>query len=218
MKIKFAISSHNLFWKTTYPIVVNSLIESSVPAEDIYFFVGGCHETKKIEGYSVNLYHVDHNSIDFTALISVLELGLKSDYWFLLHDTCSVGANFFKAVKEFKYDESDAVKLCPKLSMNIGAYKQLYLESIYSDIMELKNKDHSEEAVQHYKKLAVLKEDFIFDRSEKVLVYNTTPRFYEGPFDYYKNGIPRVISYFSDLDLFKMQANWTTKEKYELNL
>lgn len=218
MKIKFAISSHKLFYETTYHTLVDSLIKSGVPKEDIYFFIGGYPEYEKIEKDGVNLYFVDHNSIDFTGIISVLDLGLKSDYWFLLHDTCYVGNNFYNKVCNFDYKEADAVKMYFTVSMNMGAYKQSYLESIKDSLFEFKNQNYSLESLHHYKKICVQKEDIFFNNAKNLLTYNTTPGTTEGPLDYYQNGILRVIEYYSDIDLYKIKANWFTKPQYELNL
>lgn len=218
-KIKFAISSHKNFYETTYPIIVNSLINSGVPKEDIYFFIGGFHSyEKRLDNNGINLYTTDHNSIDFTGLISVVDLNLEADYWYLLHDTCYVGNNFYNKVCSFDYKDVDVVKMYSDVSMNIGAYKQSYLESIKNYLFEFKNQNYSLESIHHYKSVCVEKEDIFFNNAKSRLVYNNNLCITEGPSDYYQNGTLRIIEYYSDMDLYKIKANWAVKSQYELNL
>jgi hypothetical protein len=220
MNIKFSISSHKDFYTTTYPIVVKSLLNSGVPAEDIYFFIGGYKENKLIENEDkINLFNVDHNSIDFTGLISIIEFNLKADYWFLLHDTVYVGPKFYNFVSTFNYDECDVVKLDLGVSMNIGSYKQSYINSIEGNILEFKNTDYSIESIQKCKKLAVSTED-VFFQTNNHLIYNRTPRRIEGPINFYKinKDSLRIIEHYDDIDLHKIKLNWFNKENYSLEL
>lgn len=219
MKVKFAISSHKNFYETTYPIIVNSLINSGVPKEDIYFFIGGFSSyDQQPNNEEINIYTTDHNSIDFTGLISVVDLNLKADYWFLLHDTCYVGDRFYNIVSNYNYENVDAVKMCNDVSMNMGSYKQSYLDDIKEELLKYKNTNYSQESLQHYKSLLVQKEDLFFHKTKNKKEYNSTLRLTEGPLDFYKNGIPRIIEYFEQMDLYKVKANWYPKPTYELNL
>lgn len=215
MQIKFTISSNINFAETTFPYIINSLLEAGVPPEDIYFFIGGYREYSKKDS-KVNMYHVPHNSIDFTGLISVQDLNLKSEYWFLLHDTCTVGKDFYKKLHSNNHT-ADTIRLSSGMSMNIGAYKQEYLDSINFQILEFKNQAYDPETINQYKTKCVDRED-TFLRTPNSEVYCKSGCTTEGPLDFYKNGVPRVVEYYSDLDLYKIKANWVGKDKYELNL
>jgi hypothetical protein len=216
MKIKFAISSNINFYKTTHPIIVESLLAAGVPNNDIYFFVGGYHEYVKVDD-KVNFYFVNHNSIDFTALVSVLELNLTSDYWFLLHDTCFVGTNFYNAILSYEHT-TDVVKLRPILSMNIGSYKQSYLESIKTKLIsEFKNCDYSEKVIDFFKRKCIRREDYFFDHSD-VNIYSDMGERIQEPTDYYNTGVFRIVEYYHRLDLYKTKANWDQKSTYEIKL
>jgi hypothetical protein len=218
MKIKFTISSHINSYEKTYPVLVSSLLDSGVPAKDIYFFIGGSHRYSKIPNDDgINVFETDHNSIDFTGLISVLDLNLKSDYWFLLHDTCYVGLNFYNFISNFNHNNADVVKMYFSISMNIGSYKQTYLENIKPQLMEFKNQDYTSETLQYFKKLSIQKED-IFLNTPTNLIYNTSPGITEGPIDFYKNGSSRVIEHYNDIDVHKLKSNWFIKSQYGLNL
>jgi len=214
MKVKFTISSNISFFQKTYEVLVKSLINSGVPKKDIYFFVGGASTFEKIEK-EINFYFVNHNSIDFTGLISVLELQEKSDYWFLLHDTSYVGPSFYQKIKAFTYD-TDVVRLSPHVSMNIGAYKQEYLESIKDRLLEFKNTDYSIESINYFKNKCVENEDCFFKTTKSN--FYTSNHTVEGPVDFYKNGVPRIIEHYNEIDLHKVKANWVGKSRYELNL
>lgn len=214
MKLKFTISSNINFFQKTYKLIIESLIKSGIPKQDIYFFVGGSDNFKKINE-DVNFYFVNHNSIDFTGLISVLELKEKSDYWFLLHDTCYVGDLFYEKIKSHNY-ETDVIKLNSNISMNIGAYKQEYLESIRSRLLEFKNTNYSIESINHFKNKCVDNEDCFFKIRNST--FYTSNHTVEGPIDFYKNGVPRIIEHYNEIDLHKVKANWVGKPRYELNL
>jgi hypothetical protein len=193
------------------------MIDSGVDPKDIYFFIGGHQEYKKIENeLGVNLYHANHNSIDITGLISVLELGFESDYWFLLHDTITVGPNFAKAVSSVKYNDTTITMTSDGLSMCIGAYPKSHLDKLRDKIISLKNTNYSPEGLQNAKKLAIQTEDFFL--YPKTQFYNNKPRLTKGPIDVYGNGIMRIIEYFPDIDLYKIKANWHPKENYEMKL
>lgn len=214
MKIRFAISSHNAFYKTTYHVIINSLLKSGVPANDIFFFIGGNDKYERLDS-QVNLYKVDHNSIDFTGLISVLDLGLESDYWFLLHDTCYVGQDFYKKVCNFTYD-SEIVKLSSGISMNIGSYSQVYLNSIKDQINLYKNQNYDNESLQVLKRRLIQDEDCFF-KGDNVPFYSINNSS-DDPIDFYNNGILRIVEHYNDIDLHKVKANWCGKSVYELNL
>ena len=210
MKIKFAISSHKNFWEHTYDVIVSSLLESGVPNEDIYFFIGGLDKYEKINN-KINLYLVPHNSIDFTGLISVVELGLESDYWFLLHDTCYVGPNFYKCIQEHNHT-TNTISLSFDLSMNMGSYKQSYLNKRKNDIINYKNIDDN--SLQNYKHRLIRDEDVFLTKED---YYTGETRQYLGEEIFY-NGVSRMKEYFPKIDLYKLKANWYNKTEYSLTI
>lgn len=218
MDIKFAISSNSNFANVTCPLLVNSLLDSGVPPEDIYFFIGGYKHYAQTHT-TPNIYKVNHNSFDLTALISVVDLGLKADYWFLLHDTMKAGENFYTKLKSFPIDpSSNTIQLkSGNSSMNVGLYKQSYLDEIKPQLIssEYKNTDYGNpESLQRYKQKAVHKED-VFLRSNK---YMSSFIVKHNSIDYYFNNIPRKVIHYPDIDLYKIKANWANKSTYELNL
>lgn len=205
MKTKFTISSHVDFYQKTYPYVVGSMLECGVPAEDIYFFIGGCDKCEQVPSPDVNVWKVDHNSIDFTGLIAVLDLGLKADRWFLLHDTLYVGPNFYSCVNEYPGNPV-AVAMSKLWSKNMGSFSQEYLESIAPTLLgEYKNKDLGREVAHRFKTMNI-------ETENRFLVgdgcyTSKTPEIKHTAVDFYRTGTPRDIQYYFDIDIYKVQSH-----------
>lgn len=215
MKTKIAISSHIGFYEKTYPIIVNSLLNSGVNENDIYFFIGGCEKYEKIDS-RINLWKVDHNSIDFTGLISVLDLELTSDRWFLLHDTLYVGSNFYSAISNKTSDKKviNMSRLWPK---NMGSYSQSYLEEISETLLtEYKNKDLSLEYTKKFKEMNVktenrflLNEDFFTEKMPYILQRTT---------DFYSSNTMRDIQHYPEIDIYKIQSSENYPGNYNIKI
>jgi hypothetical protein len=223
MNIKFAINSYIKFWETTIPILVSSMIKSGIDSNDIYVFVGGYDEYISIPNdYDIKIYGVPHNSIDFTGLISLIELDLENEYWFYLHDTCYVGPEFYNKIKNFDYPvEFNSVSVTNGPSMNIGLYKLSIIENNKEKILNKKNKDYSLEKTLEWKRLNVMWEDDIIGRGP--LFYCNyglvdRPQDREEFNNIYGTDTKRAIEYFTELDLYKVKANWNPKDQYEINL
>lgn len=212
--LKFAISSNKTFSPTTYKIVVNSFLDAGVPAEDIYFFSGGYTEYRKVDNpEGINYFEVPYSSMDFNSLISILELGLLADYWFVFQDTGFVGKEFYTKVKSYDYSVPVIPLTNQGFSMNIGAYSHQYIQSIRTDVLALRNTGN----LSDFKSTLVLYEDrFLANHRDKA--YTKIPPDITGPVDFYSNGVPRIIHYYEELDLYKTKANWELKSKYEINL
>jgi len=148
---KIAINSNINFVETTLPIIVNSLLESGIKEDDIFYFVGGHNHSQKriIEKYpTLNYFELDHNSIDFNALIAITEFKLAANYWLVLHDTCFVGKNFKLRMDSIEL-RGNTIPLNLGTNMNIGFYKYEYLLKIALEINKFKNTDYSKEALQY---------------------------------------------------------------------
>jgi hypothetical protein len=223
MNIKFAINSYIKFWETTIPILVSSMIKSGIDSNDIYVFVGGYDEYISIPNdYGIKIYGVPHNSIDFTGLVSLIELNIENEYWFYLHDTCYVGSEFYNNIKNFKYpDEFKSVSVTNGFSMNMGLYTWQLIKEKQNMIISKKNSDYSVESILKYKKMGIEWEDSIIGRGP--LFYCNyglvdRPQDREEFNNIYGTDTKRAIEYFTELDLYKVKANWHLKDQYEINL
>jgi len=216
MKTKFAISSHINFHEKTYSRLVDSLLVCGIPPEDIYFFIGGCETYEEIHGQGVHVWKVDHNSIDFTGLVSVVDLKIESDRWFLLHDTTYVGTDFYCKVKE-KKSSSKVIDMSQLFSKNMGSYSQEYLNEITPTLLErYKNKDLSIESTREFKAMNVKTEN-IFLKAEEFFNMEK-PIITEHKIDFYGTNTPRSIQYYPGVDLYKVQSYYNSPGNYNIQI
>jgi len=217
--IKIAISSVKKFSDHTLPVLIPSLIESGILAEDIYVFEGG-HDERSVEEYHGSTkIKVAHNSFDLTALIDIAENKIESDYWFLMHDTCIVGPKFGELVKNIPENKPNAVALgvmhdANYFNMNIGAYKYSFVLENKDKIIALKGTDYSPEGILETKRKAIAAEDILLSQHTNQRPYE--PRYNQDQYKEFEAIVPnpfggkalRRVRYFGALDLYKYQANW----------
>lgn len=207
-------------------IALTKLISSLKKSPDykkfpIYVFIGGYYDiSTPLKSYNENITYIkcNHNSIDFTGLIGIMEFFPQNDeYYFYLHDTCMVGPNFLDNISKINLNNVSSLRLKEYPSMNIGIYSNKLIHNNKSTLLELKNTDPNK--TQEFKKKGVDMEDIIFrnDPNNKLINNKDNSLYVDGPFDIYKTGIPRIIEYY-DLDLFKLKANWKIKDQYELRV
>jgi hypothetical protein len=216
MKTKFAISSHINFYQKTYPYIIGSMLEHGVPAEDIFFFIGGCEKYEKVEGAEVNVWKVNHNSVDFTGLVSVLDLGLKADRWFLLHDTLYVGPEFYPTILNHP-TQPDVIAMSQLWSKNMGSLSQAYLDNIAPVLLsEYKNTRLDKDAAHQFKTMNIATENRFLVCQD----YYTTQRpiIKESAIDFYQTGTPRDIQYYFDIDIYKVQSHTAIHQPGNYNL
>ena len=208
--------------------IASKKLIDSIPKEISMLLVEGGHTETRIEiNYvksviNVHLF-VEHNSIDFTAVIALLEneeeLKAKFDLpkmWFYIHDTCEiVDSKLFLECLNKEYTQS--YSLCKPPSMNIGIF-------LHNDFLEhkeelLKFKSSTSPSIQeinHLKQLGVIKEDFI--AKKKNLSFLDT-RITKSEYFYYPgSSVKRIQEYYKNVGLVKYKANWNVKKNYELNI
>lgn len=214
-------------------IVINSYVKNtevalkkllnSFPHKEInlIIFIGGNTAADYVieQSESATTVYCPHNSIDFTGLISLIELEkkLKSfNHFFYLHDTCVAGKDFISKLKSINKEPSKSYSL-KFPSMNMGIYEYEFLIQNKEKILEFKNLSHKEKDAQIFKQKCVKSEDFIFKLNEKNHIFLNSKRIVEEPCDYYKTGVLRRVEHYLGLDLYKIKANWSgSKTNYEL--
>ena len=219
-KIKIVINSHK-----SGTIALNKLLDSLKKCDEfknysIIIFIGGYYDND--DGYyenkdeNITYVYCNHNSIDFTGLISILEyLPKKDEYYFYLHDTTVVGPSFLKNLNDIDLKNVTSMRLRPKVSMNMGIYSNELIHNSRDILNEFKNTD--ENKLQYYKNKGVNDEDIIFNNDNNSKIINNKDNFVSvsEPYDYYNTGVMRIVEYYN-IDLYKIKANWESKEKYEL--
>jgi hypothetical protein len=213
--MKFIVSTNKTFINMTYPKIVGGLLDAGVPNNDIIVFEGdNSHYEWVNTKEQIHYYKVPHNSMDFNGLISVIELGFQSDRWFVLHDTCIIGPNFYNYVKNFKHEYPVTPISSFVACMNLGSYSHDWLIQNRQEILTLKNTGDLSE----YKKKLVLLEDYFLNPYKEFSHYVNKKPIVIDSYDIYGNGIPRITWHFEDIDLGKSKANWHPKDNYELGL
>lgn len=194
--IKFIISTHKNYQTETLPVLLNSLINTSgIPASEILVVSGGWSRYTETVEDGVQYYNVCHNSFDYTGLIHIMANDIKSDYWFLMHDTCEVGSDFYNKVKSAVSNQAyDHISVDGRGFTNIGLYSWDFLVKSKVYIMSLLNCN---------KQRAMFAEQFLF-RMGKSHTFGGSLEFI-GVTDRYQTGTMRHILYYKDVDLYKFQ-------------
>jgi len=218
-------------------IVINSYIKNKLALDhlldsmklhrcfkeyEIIVAIGGYYE---IPDYVIekdeNIVYIkcNHNSIDFTGLIALCELynDKTEEYYLYIHDTCKVGNDFFSLLNSIDTTGVTSMKLNYSYSMNMGIYSQSIINLSKDFLMTQKNTD-PEKSLQ-YKAHCVGTEDHITNTDKTVkIIGNHRGPVVSGPTDYYNNGTLRRVEYYSNLDIYKIKANWGQNHNYTLNL
>jgi len=131
---KFIISSHISSHLITLPKLIKSLKRNNIKDENIICVIGG----SKFDYIEDNNIFVTHNSFDHTAIITIIENKLKSNFWFVTHDTSEMGPDFYNLLKRFKV-KHHYTALTEMAWMNIGLFSQDYINQNKDYILSLKN-------------------------------------------------------------------------------
>lgn len=212
--MKIVINSHN---KSS--IALNHLIDSMKMYDEykeyeIVVVIGGYFDKPNYEittNGNITYILANHNSIDFTGLITLSELYSNdvNQHYLYLHDTCRVGANFYKKLKalETTIANVSSIKLNKKFSMNMGIYSQRLINQ-FKDFLATK-KNTKESDTMKFKSVD-FNEDHLFKNDpSNILLENYDGWLVMGPpTDYYKTGTMRIVEYYPNLDLYKIKANW----------
>ena len=190
--------------------LLESLKENDINYCDVIVVIGGYYNLNNYEiskDENITYIHANHNSIDFTGLITLLELyNNTNEYYVYLHDTCKIGKNFYNKIKLIDLTNVSSIKINKKFSMCIGIYSQKIINEFNDFLLSKKNTNEIE--CMKYKSIN-FDEDYIFnnDQNNKVLD-NYHGWNYTGPSDYYNTGTMRIVEYYPNLDLYKIKANW----------
>jgi hypothetical protein len=214
--IKFCINTVNTFSERTLPVIIPSMLNSGIEKKDIYIFEGG-HLDRRLDDYDGIFYmKVDHNSLEYTGMIEIVENEIEADYWFNTHDTAIMGRDFARLVRNIPHSMPDKVALKPYPSMSIGSYKYSYLMSKKEILLSIKNHDYSREKLLSDKAWGVSNEDFILwkNNETETHLYNEDAipdaEYFE-VVDYvniYGGDTVRIKEYYPQLDISKMKSNW----------
>jgi hypothetical protein len=208
--MKIVINSH-----TKSNIALQHLLESfkenNINLCDVIVVIGGHYNLANyeiIKDEYITYIHANHNSIDFTGLITLMELYNDNinEYYVYLHDTCKIGNNFYNKIKSIDLNNVSSIKIRNCCSMNIGIYSQRIIND-FKDFL-LSKKNTNEHKCMEYKSINN-DEDYIFNNDKNNFVLDNYEGYnYTGPTNYYNTGTMRIVEYYPNIDLYKIKANW----------
>ena len=140
--MKIVINSHT---KSNIALqhLLDSLKDNEINYCDIIVVIGGHYNLNNyeiIKDENITYIHANHNSIDFTGLITLLELyNNTNEYYVYLHDTCKIGKNFYNKIKSIDLSNVSSIKINKSFSMNIGIYSQRIINE-FKDFLLSKKK------------------------------------------------------------------------------
>ena len=203
-------------------IATQTFLNNIGNSEYIYLVVTSDHPCVKWIKHTDNIHElqVQHNSIDFTALIAVVEeqelvkehLGTIFE-WFYVHATCKPGPNF---------NVPFGNNVCMPISsmaynMNLGIYTYKRLLSCKKLLTLRSSNNPPLEEVKKLKHKGCGFEDFLFKKNARMRdLPRKLPRLNPKnatisckiPKDIYGTGTMRKTIYFKKTDLYKYKANW----------
>lgn len=224
VNINICVNSTKSFSEKTIPIIVESLLGSGICPKNIFVIEGGYEE--RLVNQKENYTHIltDQNSLEYTGLIDIVEYGLKSDYWFNIHDTCKVGSKFKELLYNIPETLPDKIALRSHPSMSIGSYKYEYLVKHKQRLLDIKNKNYSRESLQEWKRKGISMEDYMLYKLTDSPTLRYNPHVSDEGWniieneDWYGTNIKRRIEYHPSLDLYKSKSNWEVKSWMEIDL
>ena len=212
-RVKIVINSHRNGFRALRHLLTNMKSLPEFPEHDVIVVVGGYYDHAGYEvenwwGDNVTVVRCNHNSIDFTGLIALLELfgANAQDRYLYLHDTCRFGVNFYKKLRAISLEGVSSIKIKRRDSMNMGIYSQGLINGFEDFLLSKKNRD---EKLCMFFKSVDYREDHLFENDpQNILLDNYEGHEFTGPCDYYGTGTMRIVEYFPSLDLYKIKANW----------
>ena len=173
--------------------LLHELIDvAGVPTNQIHVFLGGASSTEGSagqavqdglkpvssgnegdigafeDGLGVRYYYVPHNSVDFTGIVHLAEAKARlfqATRWFYMHDTTSVGAEFWKSLSSWCRSPIGCglplTRYYPSSSM--GLYSSEFLASQHHSMQKLRNPGWS---VEKQKKIGFGWEDYLFKQCD----------------------------------------------------
>jgi hypothetical protein len=168
---------------------------------------------------SVTWIRARENAIDFTALLAVIDLyahdteTINVTYMYL-HDTSSVTPAFLRIVTAIDMTGSNTMRLNPVTSMNMGLYRQSFLNTVASRIDHLRSTGDARKD----KKRCIEQEDWFFKQDPTCRVIGRGLTAVLPARDVYGTGVMRISEVYGDVGVTKYKANWHVRPdgRYEL--
>lgn len=201
------ISSHITYLRRSIPEhLITQLVGFGVPREDIIVVVNESDRDDEFRD-DVRHIHVPHNAWEYSALLAASEMESDADYFFLLHDTCLVGPDFPRRLKEVDLSLNwDIISCTADMHHNIGFYSREFLHR-ERPFLSSSTSISKQEAIELECKSELRR------RARLCKVLDTAPPRIGSPIPVY-GGTPRNPHYLSTLDIHKF-FYWDHSGGYE---
>lgn len=217
-RVAVLVSSCCGYVQKTIPLLLETMRDAGVSANDVYVVVGGApdHEQASfsIDGFRVSACFVTHNNFDNTALIWAVEHLRGYDYAFLLHDTTAVLPGFAERLLDVPSAHADAaaIRLSDgEPSMSMGWYCVDALKAAASAIVALKSDAVGPEALQ----TKAATEDAVFEivaaAGGRVTSIAKGPSSVMAQLVTTYGGVERRVEQWDTPGLLKFKANWNVR-------
>jgi len=209
--MKIVINSHKKGYRALSHLLESMKIPDEFRDFELLVVIGGHFELPNYEiEFDNNITYIrcNHNSIDFTGLIALSELNYfnQEERIFYMHDTCVIGRDFYKKLKEIDLTNISTMRIHKNSSMNMGIYSQKIISQFKNFLLDNKNTEESK--CMEYKYKGISNEDFIFLNDPNTFtIGDWNGWIHTDPIDYYKTGTMRVVEYHPHLDMYKIKAN-----------
>ena len=218
--MKIVINSHKQNSLARTHLLESMEMKKEFLSFEIIMVIGGCKDNYEINKIgNITYIKCNHNSIDFTGLITLLELYSANinEHYFYMHDTCKIGDGFYGKLGKINLTNVSSIKMNERFSMNMGIYSQKIINKSKDFLLKMKNVD--ENKCMDYKILCVKNEDYIFKNDRNNYSFeNYNGWCYTPPRDYYGTGVQRIVEHYPNFDIYKIKANWGQSENFTLQL
>jgi len=208
--MKIVINSHKNGYRALSHLLESMRMYEGFKEFQFIVIIGGYYDIQQYKILSVeNIMYIEcnHNSIDFTGLITLAELNYENedDYFFYMHDTCKIGPEFYKKLREIDLTNVSTMRIHKNSSMNMGIYSQKIINRF--KLFLLDNKNMLESRSMEYKSKGIGNEDFIFLHDPNTFTIGDWDGWiHTDPMDYYQTGTMRIVEYHPHLDMYKIKA------------
>ena len=217
-RFKVLINSH-VAYKEPRARLLAALRRGGIAGDDIVAVIGGDDVSlvyrERIPGDHWGI-RTTQNSIDFTALVEVLEneaavarIG-EPEYWLVLHDTVLPGSEtFFDIIARTRVTAS--CRLIAPFGMNMGWYKASELKRFREEVLYFKGNRSAPGNRDLLKRIGVAVEDLFFRVSGRLEFLSDRREVRATGALVYDSRVPRTVEYYPELDLLKFKANAEAK-------
>jgi len=208
--MRIVINSHIKGYRAFSHLLESMKLYEGFKDFQIIVIIGGYYDIPKYEiSNDDNVMYIkcNHNSIDFTGLITLAELNYANidDYFFYMHDTCRIGPEFYNKLREINITNITTMRIHKNSSMNMGIYSQKIINRFKEFLMD--NKNNEESRCMEYKSKGIGNEDFIFLNDPTTFtIGDWNDWIHSEPMDYYQTGTMRIVEYHPFLDMYKIKA------------